>query len=175
MSARRTRNDRKFWYCLYQGDRVPGDTAEAGVALVGETQVGDDEENVNYIVDEYGHETGEVIHRYSEAIEMWANISPASGQVQAEQFGNLADYDKVIVTCDMDCPIDEHTILFIDKEPEYTEYTANVVEAPEIDALYASETFETRTYLLPKYDYIVKRVARSLNCISIAARKVKVG
>lgn len=120
------RNKRKFWYCLYQ----------------------DAEE----IYDEYGNATGEYVPSYSEAQEMYANVSPASGYAQTEQFGNLDSYDKVIVTDWVDCPIDENSVLFIDKEPEH-------------DASHG----------LPLYDYTVRRVAKSLNSISIAVQKVDVG
>lgn len=50
---------------------------------------------------------------------MRANVSAAAGSAQVEQFGNFAGYDKVILTDDTTCPIDENTVLFIDKEPEY--------------------------------------------------------
>lgn len=120
------RNQKKFWYCLYQ----------------------DAEE----IYDEYGNATGEYVPSYSEAQEMYANISPASGYAQTEQFGNLDSYDKVIVTDWMDCPIDENSVLFIDKEPEHDMSTDT-----------------------PLYDYTVRRVAKSLNSISIAVQKVNVG
>ena len=66
-----------------------------------------------------------------------------------EQFGQFVSYDKVIVTDDMDCPIAEDTVLFVDKNPEYKDEK-------------------------PLYDYIVKRVAKSLNSISIAISKVNV-
>ena len=143
------RNQTEFWYCLL----IPN-TQEA-------------------IVDQYGNETGELIPSYKKAVPMRANISPATGQNQVEQFGNLDSYDKVIVTCDMSCPIDENTVLFIDKRPEYTEvHTHEIVEG---QALYADDEVVEKTYELPKYNYIVKRVAKSLNGISIAVRKVDVG
>jgi len=97
-----------------------------------------------------GDETGEIDVTYEKAVEMRANISPATGQSSIEQFGNLENYDKVIVTDDMSCPIDENTVLFIDKAPAY-----------DGDGR-------------PLYDYIVRRVAKSLNSISIAVSKVKV-
>ena len=56
---------------------------------------------------------------YKPAVAMNANISAATGSAQVEQFGNFAGYDKVIVTDDLSCPIDENTVLFIDKEPQY--------------------------------------------------------
>lgn len=118
------RNKRTFWYCLY-------DRKEP-------------------IVDDDGNETGEEQIVYKPAKSLRANISAASGSSQVEQFGNLAGYDKVIVLDDTSCPIDENTVLFIDKEPEYGE-DGN-----------------------PLYDYRVKRVAKSLNSVSIAATKVSV-
>ena len=102
------------------------------------------------VLDSDGYETGEYRVHYHEAVPATANISAAMGSAQVEQFGNFTAYDKVIVTDDMSCPIDENTVLFIDKEPEYSEEG------------------------LPLYDYTVKRVAKSLNSISYAVRKVSV-
>lgn len=118
------RNKRTFWYCLY-------DRKEP-------------------IIDEDGNETGEEQIVYKPAQSLGANISAASGSSQVEQFGNLAGYDKVIVLDDTSCLIDENTVLFIDKEPEYDDDGK------------------------PLYDYMVKRVAKSLNSVSIAATKVSV-
>ena len=118
------RNKRPFYYCLFS------DTVT--------------------IEDEYGNETGEPRVVYGEPVKMLANISQATGQSNTEQFGNLENYDKVIVTDDLNCPIDESSVLFIDKEPEYS-----------LDGD-------------PMYDYTVRRVAKSLNSVSIAVRKVNV-
>lgn len=115
------RNKRKFWYCLYMGS----DTER---------------------VDEWGNATGEFPPIYGEPVEMMANISPASGRSNIDVFGALENYDKVIVTSDMNCPIDERSVLYVDKEPGAGE----------------------------QHDYIVRRVAKSLNHISIAIGKVKV-
>lgn len=116
------RNTRTFWYRLYT--------------------------NVDPIetTDEWGNtvETGEQSMGYGDPVQMSANISPATGASITEQFGNLDNYDKVIVTADMSCPIDENTVLYVDTTP------------PE------------------PYDYVVRGIARSLNSISIAIRKVDV-
>ena len=101
------------------------------------------------IVDDEGYETGEYEVVYGEAVQLICSVSPATGYAQVEMFGNLESYDKVLITDDMTCPIDENTVLFIDKEPE----------------------FENGK---PKYDYTVRRVAKSLNSISYAVSKVKV-
>lgn len=97
-----------------------------------------------------GNETGEETVVYKKAVSARANVSAATGASQVEQFGSLTGYDKVIVTDDMTCPIDENSVLFLDKKPEYGEDGK------------------------PLYDYMVKRVARSLNSVSIAVTKVSV-
>lgn len=102
------------------------------------------------VKDESGYSIGEKRVVYDNAVAMRANISAATGQSQVEQFGNFINYDKVIVTDDMTCPIDENSVLFIDKAPEY-DREGN-----------------------PLFDYTVKRVAKSLNSISIAVSKVTV-
>ncbi len=100
--------------------------------------------------DEYGNESGEPHIIYSEPILAKANISSATGVSQTEQFGTDLNYDKVIVLDDMNCPIDENSVLFVDKFPAKDD-DGNLL-----------------------YDYIVKKIAKSLNCISIAISKVNV-
>lgn len=88
---------------------------------------------------------------YKEPVYMEANVSAATGQTQTEMFGDSQDYDRVIVTDELDCPIDEHSVLWIDKEPEFdgdNEPTA--------------------------WDYVVKRIAKPLDSVSIAVKKVDV-
>jgi hypothetical protein len=148
MTVRKTRNDTTFFYCL-----LDPDVKEA-------------------ILDEDGNETGETILHYEEAVEYSANISPATGQAQTEYFGTIDNYDKVIFTRDTDCPIDENTVLFVEKAPEYTEIQTH--EIIEGNALFADDEVVTVTYRQPKFDYIVKRVAKSLNGVLIAISKVKV-
>lgn len=107
---------------------------------------------------------------YSDAVKMRANISQATGQSNTEQFGNLENYDKVIVFEDLNCPIDENSVLFIDKEPEYGD--------PIIIGYEDSQTVLGEPvpiiYKPPLYDYTVRRVAKSINSVSVAVRKVNV-
>lgn len=113
------RNKRKFWYSLYLSEVE--------------------------LVDADGNYTGETGVGYADPVECMANISPATGQSNLEMFGNLTDYDRVIVSDDTTLPIDENTVIYIDKDP-----TQGV------------------------YDYTVRRVAKSINSIAIAVRKVDV-
>ena len=117
------RNQRPIWYCLYQG----------------ETELNDSD----------GNYTGETEITYAAPVQILANVSPATGQSDMEMFGNLTDYDRVIVSDDTTLQIDENTVLFIDSTPT--------------DG--AGET---------GYDYIVRRVAKSINSVAIAVQKVKV-
>ncbi len=100
------------------------------------------------IIDEYGNATGEYETSYDEPVLTSGNISAAQGEIQSRQFGESESYDKVIVLDDKDTPIDEYTILWVDTLPQPNEGTP--------------------------YDYIVRKVARSLNSVSIAISKVSV-
>ena len=114
-------NKRTFWYCLYRGDEP--------------------------VLDEDGYETGDEHVAYDEPVEIKANVSPASGHSNTEAFGNFAEYDKIISPLPLNCPIDEQSVLFLDKAPEYEDGR-------------------------PQYDYVVRRVARSLNHVAIAVSRV---
>ena len=141
-----TRNKRSFSYCLRQSANAE-------------------------VVDANSNRTGEYIPVYADAVEMTANVSPASGYSQTEQFGDLTDYDHVIVTTDMDCPITESTVLFLEKAPAYRQEDIRVI-IPGTRAVDPSP--EIMTAKIPLYDYIVRRVSKSLHGISIAVSKAEV-
>lgn len=104
------------------------------------------------VTDEWGNlvETGESSIGYADPVEFRASVSPASGVSNVEQFGDLDNYDHVIVTDDMACPIDEHSLIYIDSVPTLS----NGLWSP--------------------HNYVVRRVAKSVNVVSIAVRKVDV-
>ena len=104
------------------------------------------------MTDEYGNSLGEYEISYGDPVAFNANISPATGESAIEQFGSLDYYDKIIQTCDMTCPINENSVLYIDKAPVYD----------EINKVWSA------------HDYVVKRVAKSINTIRIAVAKVDV-
>ena len=103
------------------------------------------------ILDDYGNATGEYAVTYGNPITLYGNISAAQGEMQSRQFGESEMYDKVIVLDD-NAPIDEHSILWVDTLPVLNE--DGTTDTP--------------------HDYIVKKVARSLNGVSVAIRKVDV-
>lgn len=102
------------------------------------------------ILDKDGYESSEYNIFYQEPVKLMCSVSPAKGYAQAGMFGNLESYDKVLITDNMTCPINENTVLFVDKEPSFREDGT------------------------PVFDYIVRRVAKSLNTISYAISKVEV-
>lgn len=110
------RNMRSIWYRLFQGQ-----TAQ---------------------IDADGFETGETTISYSDPFELSCSVSPASGDILADTFGTVETYDKVIITDDLSCPIDENSVLFVDVD------------------------------VSGNHDYVVKRVAKSLNFIAYAVSKV---
>lgn len=112
------------------------------------------------IVDEYGNATGEYDVRHGNPVKSSANISAAKGETQTRQFGENVSYDKVIAMDNDSPPIDEYSILWIDTMPEL-----NADGSLAVDSEGKVET---------PHDYIVKKVARSLNSVSYAVSKVSV-
>lgn len=80
------RNRRSFYYATYQGEQKKYDTD--------------------------GNYTGQKAITYSEPVEMKANISPSLGRADLESFGITEQYSHTIITDDMSCPMDEHSILW---------------------------------------------------------------
>lgn len=120
------RNQQKFYYALYEGKVL--------------------------LVDSDGYKTGESVIQYGNPVLYRANVSIASGEVVAQQFGGNESYDKVIVTEDTKIPIDEYSLLWVDTMPKIQEDGST--DTP--------------------HDYVVRRVARSLNSVSIGITKVYV-
>lgn len=138
------RNKQSFAYCNPDGDPVE-------------------------CIDENGNKTGERIQLYTEPIDVLANISPATGIYKTEEFGGLENYDKVIVTDDLNIGITESSVLFIDKMPTYTDATTHqviVLPPPHFGTGFIDVTFR-----VPVYNYVVWRISKSLNHVAIAVKK----
>lgn len=113
------------------------------------------------IEDEYGNVTGEYEVIHGNPMEFFANVSAAQGEATTKLFGDNESYDKVVVM-DNEAPlIDIYTVLWVDTVPQLDKDGALVLD-------------ESGEIITP-YDYIVKKVAKSLNSVSIAISKVNVG
>ena len=97
------------------------------------------------VIDEYGNHTGVFELTYSAPVYYPVNMSEARGTVQHEPFGLTDDYDRSFVTADMSCPIAIDSIIWFGTDPQ-TE----------------------------PHNYVVHRIANSLNSITYAIRGVDV-
>lgn len=108
-------------------------------------------EGKEQIIDSDGHKTGQKRVIYSDPVEMKANISPARGVSDVDMFGITETYTKAIVTDDISCPIKEDSIIWIGKD--------------------AYEVKDGQRIVTP-HNYVVVRVAPSLNSLVIAVLEV---
>lgn len=112
------------------------------------------------ILNESGRFAGEYGAKHGKPMEYFANISAAKGETQTRQFGENESYDKVIVM-DIDAPpIDEYSVLWIDTVPQLDDEGNLAVDE--------------KGKILTPHDYLVKKVARSMNVVSLAVSKVSV-
>lgn len=65
-------------------------------------------------VDSNGYKTGEKTKTYYSPVALRINVSPARGNVEREIFGIDCNYTKTMTTADINCPIQEDTLLWID-------------------------------------------------------------
>ena len=93
-----------------------------------------------------GKKTGEKQKTYSAPVETWIYVSPAKGEAIVEPFGTNDEYTNVMSTFDTNCPIKEDTRLWI------------------------GITSQNST----PHNYMVTKVARGLNSILYAIKKVSV-
>lgn len=111
-------------------------------------------------IDEKGHRNGEYDLIHSNPAVFRANISAAKGETQTRQFGEDESYDKVIVMDSNAPPIDEFSLLWVDTMP--------ILNSD------GSLKLNEKGDVITPHDYVVKKVARSLNVTSVAISKVTV-
>ena len=99
------------------------------------------------IKDDDGNLTGEYKINYTAPIRAMVNISSAKGESTVTQFGDHIEYDKIIVYTARELPLElkESSVLWIDE-----------------------------TDITKPHDYVITKIAKSINSVSVAIRKVKV-
>lgn len=112
------------------------------------------------VTDEYGNHTSEYEVVYDDPVECRGNVSAARGETDTRQFGDDEGYDKVIVMDDPHAPIDEYSVLWIDRMPKLS-------DTGELEKNEAGE-------VMTPWDYEVRKVARSPNSVQYAIRKVDI-
>ena len=111
------------------------------------------------IIDEDGYKTGEYEIAYSNPIKFRMNVSEAKSRMDRlgsttyiDPYGLELGYNKILATSDMACPIEEDSVLYVDKMPV-------INQDGSTDS---------------KWDYIVVQVKKSLNQILYAVKRVDV-
>ena len=102
------------------------------------------------VKDENDHFTGEIIVLYHKPVKIKKHISGAKGSSYNETFGTDINYDKTILFTKDEFKklgITENTIFFLNVAPKK----------------------EGNTY---KYDYIVSKIAETINQVVVAIKKV---
>lgn len=102
------------------------------------------ENGVSPLTDSEGYKTGEYEIAYTEPVAVKGNISASTGSVFENPFGLTEGYDKVIVVDNPNLPIQESSVVWVEASTDQP------------------------------YDYVVRQLARSLNSISIAIKRVDV-
>ena len=125
------RNKQQIWYALYTGEQEE--------------------------VDAYGQHTGRFAPTYSSPIGLGINVREARGESFLAPNGIETEYSRRLVTCDMDCPLEIDSILWIDTEP----YVTETVDGKSV----------TRDI---SHNYVVSGVAKSINNITYYAKEVNV-
>lgn len=114
--------------------------------------------------DEQGRLTGKHEVVRTEPIPHYLSVSASKGNAENSPFGIDLDYDKTVIIEDTSCPVDESSVFWVDNVPSLDELSYN-----EIDGAFNAD----RTGGKP-FDYTVKRVAKSPNCIAVAVKHVEV-
>ena len=101
------------------------------------------------ILDDNGNKTGEYRIMYANPIRVDINISPASGVSELQVFGSDVSYNYIAVTDGVDNVFTESDVIS----------RSNMIDS---DGMFG-------------YDYIIRRVAQSLNFVSLALFQVNGG
>lgn len=70
------------------------------------------------ILDENGNATATFNVLYSNPVRAKMNVSPAQGSTGVELFGKNTVYSKTMVTHDVNCPITETSVIWIDRSTD---------------------------------------------------------
>ena len=99
-----------------------------------------------YEVDSNNRKTGNRTVVYSDSKTVYGSVSTPTGNSVLEMFGTNEDYDKILVIDQTDIDIGENAILWVDRN-----YGEDV-----------------------PHDYVIKRIVRNHNFLTIGIRKVDV-
>ena len=88
------RNKRPFWYAMLTGYEIVRENGDPN-----------------------GYEIGRKA-TYSDPVKAWANISAGGGEIGSSRVGILTDYNKVLNPLPPDFPMNEESLIWLDREPK---------------------------------------------------------
>lgn len=102
---------------------------------------------------------GEYAVKRKKPVKVFGNISPGSGSASVDMFGTSIQYDRTIIMDSSFPGLDENSVLWIDREPELL---------PD-----GSPRLNNKGEPVTPHDYVVVRIAKGLNSVALAVRKVR--
>lgn len=135
--------------------------------------------NVSVSEDEWGNTKN--VTSYSDPVELKISVSANRGEASAQVFGADLQYDREMVTHDMNCPINEYSRLWVD-EKIFGDRESIVFGLFGVRAFGDGDTLHIESdkitvsgdHVSTMHDYEVVAVSRSLNCVRYAIRRVNV-
>ena len=126
------------------------------------------------VVDDYGNEIIGSETTYSNVNLLMANVSPAKGDAELQQFGINEDYTRTVVT-DKKLPIDEATVMWVglgrldvyDSADIYTDGDTVIKDGQIV-------RFKNGRFVEVPYNHKVVKVAKSINSTTYAIKEVNV-
>lgn len=120
-------------------------------------------------LDENGDSTGEYIASYFPPEKVRMNIAAAKGDAERDPFGISEPYTNTLVTADMDCAMDESSVIWIGANPILEEASFGQM----IDGkMHWFDSDSNEIGQTDAYSHVVVRKAESVNSITYAIRKV---
>lgn len=118
--------------------------------------------------DDKGRLTGkhEVIR--TEPIPLLCSVSASKGTAENSPFGIDLDYDKTVIIEDVDYPIDESSVLWVDNF-QCSGPDPSDGQEDDVDDGFSQVLTDK------PHDYTVKRITKSPNCLAVAIKRVEVG
>lgn len=99
--------------------------------------------------------TGEVVATYSTPVALKASVSAARGMADIDLFGINTSYTKTVIVDDIDCPIDEHSRLWVDRTPT----DENGLDVPHnYEVVQVAKSFNHITYAIKQVDFSLHEV-----------------
>lgn len=123
--------------------------------------------------DDYGNVIGTVV-TYGDVNLLMANVSPAKGDAELQQFGINEDYTRTVVTA-KELPIDKASVMWVglgklsvyDSEATYSEGDIVIKDGKIVK-------YDGTSFVTVPHNHVVVRVAKSINSTTYAIKEVNV-